>query len=202
MTRTLERKKKKARKEKTMFRISGRFWPTLNLLMIHRLVETHIFSFVVGRAFVTDIEKLKISSKTRSLDVVQVLRFFSDVQKVCILMFVWLDLLPLWDGLFYEIKFVRTSFQDGISPGSNLLTAVEVLVSGVYSCTLLAQHNFLLSSRKNLYVHTRKKRWSIFSLDLLSMYLISLFFINPKSIILLPVYVLSLNQSKLCHSLT
>jgi hypothetical protein len=45
--------------------------------MNHRLVETHIFSFVVGRAFVTDIEKLKISSKTRSLDVVKVLIFFS-----------------------------------------------------------------------------------------------------------------------------
>lgn len=72
-----------------MLRISGRrFLPTFNLLMIRRLVETHIFSFVVGRAFVTDTEKLKISSKTRSFDVVQVLRFFSDVQKVCILMFV------------------------------------------------------------------------------------------------------------------
>jgi hypothetical protein len=50
--------------------------------MNHRLVETHIFSFVVGRAFVTDIEKLKISSKTRSLDVVKVLKFFSEVTKV------------------------------------------------------------------------------------------------------------------------
>ncbi|KAF9618607.1 hypothetical protein IFM89_002302 [Coptis chinensis] len=64
------------------------------------LVEAHIFSFVVGRAFVTDIEKLKISSKTRSLDVGKVLDFFSDVSK------------------------------DGFSPGSNLLYAVEVLVSG------------------------------------------------------------------------
>jgi hypothetical protein len=52
--------------------------------MNHRLVETHIFSFVVGRAFVTDIEKLKISSKTRSLDVVKVLKFFSEVTKVCL----------------------------------------------------------------------------------------------------------------------
>ncbi|XP_057996457.1 protein SPIRRIG-like [Hevea brasiliensis] len=65
------------------------------------LVETHIFSFVVGGAFVTDVEKLKISSKTRSLDVENVLRFFSEVTK------------------------------DGISPGSNLSTAMEVLVSGV-----------------------------------------------------------------------
>ncbi|KAL9262409.1 SPIRRIG-like protein [Drosera capensis] len=64
------------------------------------LVETHIFSFVVGRAFVTDIEKLKISNKSRSLDLVELLRFFSEVTK------------------------------DGINPGSNLLTAVEVLVSG------------------------------------------------------------------------
>lgn len=52
--------------------------------MNHRLVETHIFSFVVGRAFVTDIEKLKISCKTRSLDVVKVLKFFSEVTKVCL----------------------------------------------------------------------------------------------------------------------
>ncbi|KAL5863946.1 hypothetical protein ACOSQ3_001460 [Xanthoceras sorbifolium] len=69
--------------------------------LVTMLVETHIFSFVVGRAFVTDVEKLKISSKTRSLDVAKVLRFFSDVTL------------------------------DGISPGSNLLTAVEVLVSGL-----------------------------------------------------------------------
>ncbi|XP_024932828.3 protein SPIRRIG isoform X2 [Ziziphus jujuba] len=64
------------------------------------LVETHIFSFVVGRAFVTDIEKLKISSKTRSLDVAKILMFFSEVTK------------------------------DGINPGSNLLAAIEILVSG------------------------------------------------------------------------
>ncbi|KAH7577596.1 hypothetical protein JRO89_XS01G0272200 [Xanthoceras sorbifolium] len=69
--------------------------------LVTMLVETHIFSFVVGRAFVTDVEKLKISSKTRSLDVAKVLRFFSEVTL------------------------------DGISPGSNLLTAVEVLVSGL-----------------------------------------------------------------------
>ncbi|XP_027367665.1 protein SPIRRIG isoform X2 [Abrus precatorius] len=68
--------------------------------LVTMLVETHIFSFVVGRAFVTDIEKLKISSKTRSLDVAQVLKFFSEVTK------------------------------DGISPGANLLTSVEILVSG------------------------------------------------------------------------
>ncbi|XP_019428214.1 PREDICTED: protein SPIRRIG-like isoform X2 [Lupinus angustifolius] len=64
------------------------------------LVETHIFSFVVGRAFVTDIEKLKISSKTSSLDVTQVLKFFSEATK------------------------------DGISQGANLLASVEILVSG------------------------------------------------------------------------
>ncbi|XP_010556770.1 PREDICTED: protein SPIRRIG isoform X2 [Tarenaya hassleriana] len=68
--------------------------------LVTMLVETHIFSFVIGRAFVTDIEKLKISSKTRSLDVGKVLRFFSEVTK------------------------------EGFSPGANLLTAVEVLVSG------------------------------------------------------------------------
>ncbi|KAG7025503.1 Protein SPIRRIG [Cucurbita argyrosperma subsp. argyrosperma] len=68
--------------------------------LITMLVETHIFSFVVGRAFVTDIEKLKISSKRRSLDVVKVLKYFAEFA------------------------------EDIISPGANLLTAVEVLVSG------------------------------------------------------------------------
>ncbi|CAA2979330.1 SPIRRIG isoform X1 [Olea europaea subsp. europaea] len=68
--------------------------------LITMLVETHIFSFVVGRAFVTDIEKLKLSSKTRSLEVERVLNFFSTITK------------------------------DGIRPGANLLHAVEVLVSG------------------------------------------------------------------------
>nr|GMD95245.1 protein SPIRRIG [Ipomoea batatas] len=68
------------------------------------LVETHIFSFVVGRAFVTDIEKLKLSSKATSLEVERVLGFFSEITK------------------------------DGINPGANLLYAVEVLVSGVYTC--------------------------------------------------------------------
>ncbi|KAI3449688.1 hypothetical protein Pfo_006353 [Paulownia fortunei] len=68
--------------------------------LISMLVETHIFSFVVGRAFVTDIEKLKLSSKTRALEAEKVLIFFSETTK------------------------------DGIRPGANLLHAVEVLVSG------------------------------------------------------------------------
>jgi hypothetical protein len=70
--------------------------------LVTMLVETHIFSFVIGRAFVTDIEKLKIGSKTRSMNVEKVLRFFSDVT------------------------------MEVFSPGANLLTAVEVLVSGVH----------------------------------------------------------------------
>ncbi|XP_038716795.1 protein SPIRRIG isoform X1 [Tripterygium wilfordii] len=78
--------------------------------LVTMLVETHIFSFVVGRAFVTDIEKLKMSSKSRSLNVLQVLRFFSEVTKVWLL-----------DAVFNI---------DGICPGSNLLVAIEVLVSG------------------------------------------------------------------------
>ncbi|PIN24790.1 hypothetical protein CDL12_02480 [Handroanthus impetiginosus] len=68
--------------------------------LITMLAEAHIFSFVVGRAFVTEIEKLKLSSKTRSLDVEKVLTFFSETRK------------------------------DGIRPGANLLQAAEILVSG------------------------------------------------------------------------
>lgn len=51
--------------------------------MHYRIAETHIFSFVVGRAFVTDIEKLKISCKRRSLDVIKVLKYFTEVAEVC-----------------------------------------------------------------------------------------------------------------------
>lgn len=68
--------------------------------LLTKLVEAHIFSFVIGRAFVTDVEKLRIYSRGRSLHVVKIISFFSEVTK------------------------------DGISPGSNLLYAVEVLVSG------------------------------------------------------------------------
>ncbi|KAE8685031.1 WD repeat and FYVE domain-containing protein 3-like isoform X2 [Hibiscus syriacus] len=93
--------------------------------LVTQLVETHKFSFVVGRAFVTGIEKLKISSKIRSLDVSQVIQFFSEATK------------------------------DGISTGSNLMTAVEVLVSGPFDkqalldcgifCCLIQILNALLS---------------------------------------------------------
>ncbi|CAD5182202.1 unnamed protein product [Musa acuminata subsp. malaccensis] len=64
-----------------------------------RLVEVHKLSFVVGRAFVTDVEKLRIYSKGNSLNVTDKIK------------------------LFIEVK-------DGIGHGSNLLHAVEVLVTG------------------------------------------------------------------------
>ncbi|CAH1417724.1 unnamed protein product [Lactuca virosa] len=68
--------------------------------LITMLVETHIFSFVVGRAFVTDIEKLKLSNKARLLEIESLMGYFLEVT------------------------------EDGIQPGSNLLQAVEFLVSG------------------------------------------------------------------------
>ncbi|KAK9069020.1 hypothetical protein SSX86_013136 [Deinandra increscens subsp. villosa] len=68
--------------------------------LITLLVETHIFSFVVGRAFVTDIEKLGLSSKGRLLEFESLIGYFSEVT------------------------------EDEIQPGSNLLQAVEYLVSG------------------------------------------------------------------------
>ncbi|XP_074562226.1 protein SPIRRIG-like, partial [Curcuma longa] len=61
-------------------------------------VEVHIFSFVVGRAFVTDVEKLRIYSKGNSLNDTNIISFFSDVK-------------------------------DGLTRGSNLLYAIEVLVT-------------------------------------------------------------------------
>jgi hypothetical protein len=79
----------------------------LKVWMNHRLVEKHIFSFFVKRAFVTDIEKLKISSKTRSLDVVKVLKVFFRSHKglPVIYMFVfecWLffPVIGCWDSYF------------------------------------------------------------------------------------------------------
>jgi hypothetical protein len=68
--------------------------------LVTMLVEPHIFSFVIGRAFVADVEKLKVSSRKRSLDVEKAIEFFSEVTK------------------------------DGSSHGANLLTAIEVLASG------------------------------------------------------------------------
>ncbi|XP_076960004.1 protein SPIRRIG-like [Bidens hawaiensis] len=68
--------------------------------LITMLVETHVFSFVVGRAFVTDIDKLRLSNKLRSLEIQSLIGYFSEIT------------------------------EDGIQPGSNLLQAVEYLVSG------------------------------------------------------------------------
>ncbi|KAJ6819720.1 protein SPIRRIG [Iris pallida] len=68
--------------------------------LVTKLVEAHIFSFVVGRAFVMDVDKLRMYSRGRYLNVAKVISFFSEVTK------------------------------DGINPGSNSLYAVEVLVSG------------------------------------------------------------------------
>ncbi|KAF3785698.1 SPIRRIG protein [Nymphaea thermarum] len=68
--------------------------------LINMLVEPHIFSFVIGRAFVSDVEKLKSLSKTRCLHVSNILDFFTNVTK------------------------------GGINPGLNLLCAVQALVSG------------------------------------------------------------------------
>ncbi|CAA0393295.1 unnamed protein product [Arabidopsis thaliana] len=70
--------------------------------LVTMLVEPHIFSFVIGRAFVADVEKLKVSSRKRSLDVEKAIEFFSEVTK------------------------------DGSSHGANLLTAIEVLASGPF----------------------------------------------------------------------
>ncbi|EFH49086.1 hypothetical protein ARALYDRAFT_490292 [Arabidopsis lyrata subsp. lyrata] len=70
--------------------------------LVTMLVEPHIFSFVIGRAFVADVEKLKICSKTRSLDVDKLIKFFSEVT------------------------------EEGLSHGANLLTAIEVLASGPF----------------------------------------------------------------------
>ncbi|GJM96573.1 hypothetical protein PR202_ga13426 [Eleusine coracana subsp. coracana] len=69
--------------------------------LVTKLVEAHVFSFVIGRAFVTDVEKLRIHSKGRALRVADVIGFFSDITEL------------------------------GICPGSNLLYAVEVLVTEV-----------------------------------------------------------------------
>ncbi|XP_047092540.1 protein SPIRRIG [Lolium rigidum] len=94
--------------------------------LVAKLVEAHVFAFVIGRAFVTDVEKLRIHSKGRSLHVDDVIGFFSEITEL------------------------------GICPGSNLLYAVEVLVtetidkqplldSGILCC-LIYILNSLLSS--------------------------------------------------------
>ncbi|AQK71095.1 hypothetical protein ZEAMMB73_Zm00001d016525, partial [Zea mays] len=79
----------------------GDYGKNFALPALKRLVEGHVFSFVIGRAFVTDVEKLRIHSKGRLLRVADVIGFFSDITEL------------------------------GICPGSNLLYAVEVLVTEV-----------------------------------------------------------------------
>ncbi|XP_071742483.1 protein SPIRRIG-like [Rutidosis leptorrhynchoides] len=106
--------------------------------LITILVETHIFSFVLGRAFVSDIAKLRVSSKTRLLEIEGLIGYFSEVT------------------------------EDGIQPGSNLLQAVEYLVSGPIDkqslldsgilCSLISILNALLGPDER---NTRKKVTSI-----------------------------------------
>ncbi|XP_076929295.1 protein SPIRRIG-like isoform X2 [Bidens hawaiensis] len=103
--------------------------------LISMLVETHIFCFVVGRAFVTDIEKLKVSSQTRSLEIESVISFFSDAT------------------------------EDGAQAGSNLLHAVSFLVcgaidkqslldSGILCCLVHILDAFLVSDEGNVRQNT------------------------------------------------
>lgn len=124
------------------------------MLVVNRLVETHIFSFVVGRAFVTDIEKLKISSKTRSLSAVQVLKFFSEVTKVSLSQF-YVFFSYFFICFLYLQRFF--SMQDGISPGANLLTSVEILVSGVcFWESFFAESVFIRRYRIHVNLFTEK----------------------------------------------
>ena len=94
-----------------------------------RLVEAHVFSFVVGRAFVTDVEKLRIHSKSKSLRLVKIMDFFSEVNEVgsvnVLFLMIEIAFISFFDTLFMRIM------QDGINAGFNLLLAVETLVSGV-----------------------------------------------------------------------
>ncbi|KAL5648223.1 hypothetical protein ACJX0J_042578, partial [Zea mays] len=87
----------------------GDYGKNFGLPALKRLVG-HVFSFVIGRDFVTDVEKLRIHSKGRPLRVTDVIGFFSDITEVA------------------------------ICPGSNLLYAVEVLVTEVLGL-LLANDN-------------------------------------------------------------
>ena len=50
-----------------------------------RLVDAHVFSFVVAKALVTEIEKLKKLSSTGCLDVEKILQLFMESSKVVIM---------------------------------------------------------------------------------------------------------------------
>ena len=50
-----------------------------------RLVDTRVFSFVVAKALVTEIEKLKKLSSTGCLDVEKILQLFMESSKVVIM---------------------------------------------------------------------------------------------------------------------
>ncbi|KAJ4817326.1 hypothetical protein LUZ62_029892 [Rhynchospora pubera] len=70
--------------------------------IVNKLVESHIFCFVLGRAFEADVKKLRGDKIKRKepLNVSELMSFFTEVTN------------------------------DGICPGSNMLYAVEVLVTG------------------------------------------------------------------------
>jgi WD repeat and FYVE domain-containing protein 3 len=107
-----------------------------------RLVEAHVFSFVIGRAFVTDVEKLRIHSKGRSLRVADVFGFFSDITEVCIFIVYIVQILNYRGRMPSDNPF--PIIQLGICPGSNFLYAVEVLVtevSGIFEAKLIQAHS-------------------------------------------------------------
>lgn len=100
----------------------------------------------MGRAFVTDIEKLKLSSKTRALEAEKVLFFFSETTKVCSDVSSGEAIPVLFKAIqlsFTMTTHARRALQDGIRPGANLLHAVEVLVSGVCAPILRLQYSCL-----------------------------------------------------------
>ncbi|XP_031487394.1 protein SPIRRIG-like isoform X2 [Nymphaea colorata] len=75
-------------------------WKTDVSQVINILSEPYIFSFVIARTFVADIEKLKSLSKSKCLHISSILGFFTN------------------------------SIKESINPGLNLLYAIQALVSG------------------------------------------------------------------------
>jgi len=119
------------------FYVNTEYWPFVSFLRnFYRLVEAHVFSFVIGRAFVTDVEKLRIHSKGRALHVADVIGFFSEITEVCSC-----SLNGAISGFHVAIPSLITFFfpqiQLGICPGSNLLYAVEVLVTEVSAIAIM-----------------------------------------------------------------
>ena len=83
------------------------------------------------------MEKLRIHSKGRALRVADVIGFFSEITEVCSCICLYGAISGFHVAIPSLITFFFPQIQLGICPGSNLLYAVEVLVTEVSAIAIM-----------------------------------------------------------------